>query len=316
MQVRFALGSRRLFTLEDALGMSSRKFYELTTEFFDKSAKDIEMQELLAWWDEQIFPATENLLICPQSRRTNKGKGKASIVPTPIASDDEDVDMASDASMDFKEIDESDDSGSEFAISEEEDEAAFVASDSDKEALILSAAAEMLLQNQTPLPSGASGSSQRAPTNKGAALAAAAAERCMGRANKDINDNDYMSDNEDKAELGDSGSDSDTDCPKKHMTLAQLRAEKKEHRWKTNKWKKEIKVKEKKLMRELGLRFTYAEKLLLALLRHHPELKDVWGDLEESIPIIKPTMAEQPDNLKLTLLPFQCESLFWMRKQE
>ncbi|KAG6912757.1 hypothetical protein DXG01_012401, partial [Tephrocybe rancida] len=59
-----------------------------------------------------------------------------------------------------------------------------------------------------------------------------------------------------------------------------------------------------------------AEKSSLALLRHHPELKDVWGDLEESIPIIKPTMAEQPDNLKLTLLPFQRESLFWMRKQE
>ncbi|KAG6904079.1 hypothetical protein DXG01_012746, partial [Tephrocybe rancida] len=188
MQVRFALGSRRLFTLEDALGMSSRKFYELTTEFFDKSAKDIEMQELLAWWDEQIFPATENLLICPQSRRTNKGKDKASDVPTPIASDDEDVDMASDASMDFKEIDESDDSGSEFVVSEEEDEAAFVASDSDEEALMLSAAAEMSLQNQTALPSAASGSSQRAPTNKGAALAA---ERRMGRANKGIDVNDY-----------------------------------------------------------------------------------------------------------------------------
>ncbi|KAG6915464.1 hypothetical protein DXG01_011331, partial [Tephrocybe rancida] len=102
----------------------------------------------------------------PPSRRTNKGKGKASVVPTPIASDGEDVDMASDASMDFKEIDESDDSGSEFVVSEEEDEAAFVASDSDEEALMLSAAAEMSLQNQTALPSAASGSSQRAPTNK------------------------------------------------------------------------------------------------------------------------------------------------------
>lgn len=29
-----------------------------------------------------------------------------------------------------------------------------------------------------------------------------------------------------------------------------------------------------------------------------------------------PTKADQPANLKLTLLPFQRESLFWMRKQE
>ncbi|KAG6903593.1 hypothetical protein DXG01_016591, partial [Tephrocybe rancida] len=67
----------------------------------------------------------------------------------------------------------------------------------------------------------------------------------MGRANKGIDVNDYMSDDEDEAELGDSGSDSD------------LRAEKKEHRRKTDEWKKEIKVEEKKLMRELGRRLTY-----------------------------------------------------------
>lgn len=59
-----------------------------------------------------------------------------------------------------------------------------------------------------------------------------------------------------------------------------------------------------------------AEKSALALRRHHPELRDVWGDLEESIPIVVPTEAKQPSNLKLTLLPFQRESLFWMRKQE
>jgi hypothetical protein len=52
------------------------------------------------------------------------------------------------------------------------------------------------------------------------------------------------------------------------------------------------------------------------LKRHHPELNDVWGDLEANIKIIEPTKAKQPANLKLTLLPFQCESLYWMRKQE
>jgi hypothetical protein len=45
-------------------------------------------------------------------------------------------------------------------------------------------------------------------------------------------------------------------------------------------------------------------------------LNDVWGDLEMGIPIPQPEKAPQPANLKLTLLPFQQESLFWMRKQE
>ncbi|KAF8164913.1 SNF2 family N-terminal domain-containing protein [Crassisporium funariophilum] len=59
-----------------------------------------------------------------------------------------------------------------------------------------------------------------------------------------------------------------------------------------------------------------AERSTIALRRNHPELKDVWGDLEEKIAIVEPQKAEQPANLKLTLLPFQQESLFWMRKQE
>jgi DNA repair protein RAD16 len=59
-----------------------------------------------------------------------------------------------------------------------------------------------------------------------------------------------------------------------------------------------------------------AEKSTIALRKHHPELKDVWGDLAANIPIVVPTKADQPANLKLTLLPFQRESLFWMKKQE
>jgi DNA repair protein RAD16 len=59
-----------------------------------------------------------------------------------------------------------------------------------------------------------------------------------------------------------------------------------------------------------------AEKSTIALHKHHHELRDVWGDLAANIPIIAPTEAEQPANLKLTLLPFQRESLFWMKKQE
>jgi DNA repair protein RAD16 len=50
--------------------------------------------------------------------------------------------------------------------------------------------------------------------------------------------------------------------------------------------------------------------------KHHPELRNVWGDLEKRVVINTPQKAEQPRNLKVTLLPFQCESLFWMQNQE
>ncbi|KAH7924828.1 hypothetical protein BV22DRAFT_1012466 [Leucogyrophana mollusca] len=69
-------------------------------------------------------------------------------------------------------------------------------------------------------------------------------------------------------------------------------------------------------MEELGRRLTYAEKSGLALRLHHPELRDVWGDLEANVSVPIPVKAEQPPGLKVTLLPFQLESLFWMRKQE
>ena len=59
-----------------------------------------------------------------------------------------------------------------------------------------------------------------------------------------------------------------------------------------------------------------AERSTIALYRHHPELRTVWGDVEESIKIVIPEKAAQPEELKLKLLPFQQESLFWMRKQE
>ena len=42
----------------------------------------------------------------------------------------------------------------------------------------------------------------------------------------------------------------------------------------------------------------------------------MWGDLEQQIPVIVPEKAEQPTGLKAILLPFQQESLSWMRKQE
>ncbi|KAG6903646.1 hypothetical protein DXG01_016049 [Tephrocybe rancida] len=58
MQVRFVMSSQQLFMQDDGL-MSSRKFYEYTIEFFDKFSNTSRMRDLLAWWDQQIFPATE-----------------------------------------------------------------------------------------------------------------------------------------------------------------------------------------------------------------------------------------------------------------
>ncbi len=42
----------------------------------------------------------------------------------------------------------------------------------------------------------------------------------------------------------------------------------------------------------------------------------MWGDLTKNIEIIKPVPMEAHPSLKLTLLPFQKESLYWMKKQE
>jgi len=59
-----------------------------------------------------------------------------------------------------------------------------------------------------------------------------------------------------------------------------------------------------------------AERTTIALQRNHPELQGVWVNLEANTPKGIPQKATQPTDLKVTLLPFQLESLFWMRKQE
>lgn len=100
------------------------------------------------------------------------------------------------------------------------------------------------------------------------------------------------------------------------MTMSELRQNKREHRKTLLASRRANKKEEQEMIRVLGRRLTHAERTSLALKRNHPELNDVWGDLEAKIKIIEPTKAKQPANLKLTLLPFQCESLYWMRKQE
>jgi DNA repair protein RAD16 len=51
------------------------------------------------------------------------------------------------------------------------------------------------------------------------------------------------------------------------------------------------------------------------LLKHHPELKTMWSDLE-AIPPIKYTPASQPQFISLQLKSYQLEGLDWMIKQE
>ncbi|ODN78317.1 hypothetical protein L202_03960 [Cryptococcus amylolentus CBS 6039] len=76
------------------------------------------------------------------------------------------------------------------------------------------------------------------------------------------------------------------------------------------------KKKEKELSKKLGRKLTNGEKNLIALCMYHPELEHVWGDLENKLAPVKPTTMEPHPSLKLTLLPFQKESLYWMKQQE
>ncbi|KAF8119800.1 P-loop containing nucleoside triphosphate hydrolase protein [Boletus edulis] len=77
----------------------------------------------------------------------------------------------------------------------------------------------------------------------------------------------------------------------------------------------ETRKEQRLLAQKLGRQLTSAEKTSLALQKHHPDLRDVWENLEE-LPVVTPERAEQPAGLKVTLLPFQQESLWWMGGQE
>lgn len=57
------------------------------------------------------------------------------------------------------------------------------------------------------------------------------------------------------------------------------------------------------------------EKVNKQLLEFHPELATVWDDLDKASMVV-PELADQPEGLRLSLLPFQREGLGWMRKQE
>ncbi|KJA21693.1 hypothetical protein HYPSUDRAFT_41836 [Hypholoma sublateritium FD-334 SS-4] len=274
-------------------------------------------------------PAKAKATTTPSTR--NKGKGKAKAVSPPSSEDEinsaeEGIEYDEDAAL---EIEESDDSGSEFQASEEES-----MNEEDEEIMLDAAVRESL---QTADADVASSSSNRITgPSREAQLRAAAAERRLTRKNKAIDVDDHEEAYMDSDALDIDSSDEEPLMsptrgkgkaspktksvsiarPPKVMTVAEMKRARKEARLASIAGRKANKKEEIALIKKLGRRLTHAERTSIALRRHHPELRDVWGDLSKDIPIIIPTKAKQPDNLKLTLLPFQQESLYWMREQE
>ncbi|ORX37998.1 SNF2 family N-terminal domain-domain-containing protein [Kockovaella imperatae] len=79
---------------------------------------------------------------------------------------------------------------------------------------------------------------------------------------------------------------------------------------------KPIRKAEAALKKKLGRKLTNGEKNFIRLSHHHEELVNVWGDLQETVVPIKPVTMEAHPSLKIKLLPFQKESLYWMKEQE
>ncbi|KAF6762503.1 DNA repair protein rad16 [Ephemerocybe angulata] len=276
-----------------------------------------------------------------------KGKAKAPRTPTPEPEFDEDDDE------DKASIEESDVSGSEFEGSDDsEAEDDDFDDDSEAEEVMLTAAIQASLKSASASTKNGEGSSSSAasPTRRSAAaLRAAAAERRIARqqglevsfdvddSQMEVDDDESLPElNEDEESALSSADDEPLASPKgkgkakakgkqpakkvtstpKVMTMAQLRKARREENALKKDSKKMKKQEERKLALELGRPLTHAEKTGLALRTHHPELRDIWGDLEAAKVTTVPEKADQPEGLKVILLPFQRESLAWMRKQE
>ncbi|OBZ71848.1 DNA repair protein RAD16 [Grifola frondosa] len=222
-------------------------------------------------------------------------------------------------------IDESDDSESEFELSDDESPLEEIQEDDqeengfgddlaqegfDDDEVMMDAAIKMSLDaarlqsdRKTGASSGGAGSSKsHVPISRAAALRAAAAERRLAASQKEIIDVDaFSSSDEFQVEALESDDDSEPLSKGKGKGKAVNTSKPME---------------EADMRKKLGRKLTHSEKTTVALHKHHPELRDVWGDLERDIAVVVPKKAPQPVNLKATLLPFQQESLFWMKKQE
>ncbi|CAE6397215.1 unnamed protein product [Rhizoctonia solani] len=209
---------------------------------------------------------------------------------------------------------------------------------SEDEAIMLEAAIHASLAPNGGVDENGAGPSKPRPSaatarNKAAALRAAAAERRLG-VKKDDSDSDSdefeldeEDDDEESAVLTD---DSDNlDGPSKQssksgqkakktgiMTIEKMKDERRAEKAASRSEMVPIASALRKKRKQLGRKLTWAERTAVMLSVHHPELQDVWGDLEKTIKPVAPQKADQPEGLKVTLLPFQQESLHWMRKQE
>lgn len=115
------------------------------------------------------------------------------------------------------------------------------------------------------------------------------------------------------ARIGKASSDDGVVTPER---LAELKAERKQRAAAKAEARKPLDKMIKEEIKRLGRKLTQGEKNACSLKVHHPDLVDVWGDLQKRVKVIKPVTMEAHPSLKLTLLPFQKESLYWMRKQE
>ncbi|KAI5122131.1 hypothetical protein M0805_000779 [Coniferiporia weirii] len=285
--------------------------------------------------------------------KRKRGGGKSTVqVSQPPAneaeSDSNEDELVSEDGMDFDEnveLAESDDSGSVFEAEDDDDgndddfevkpsarksprkRRAAVVDESDEdevEAQMLRHAIELSKRAEEE-PRGLVGASSSSASALRAA--AAAAEHRIATSNVlDIDDaimfnsSDASSDEEPLAKgsgknnaeakgKGKARAKPEEDLHLTTMTYAQLSKKRRAE-------KRALREQERELRRTLGRRPTYAERTTINLHKHHPELRTVWGDLETRVKPVTPLKAEQPEMLKINLLPFQLESLHWMREQE
>ncbi|EPQ59717.1 hypothetical protein GLOTRDRAFT_71378 [Gloeophyllum trabeum ATCC 11539] len=200
---------------------------------------------------------------------------------------------------------------------------------SEDETILMDEAVRQSLQDASNETGAGTSSGARAGNPKAALLAAAAERRLAASKIEDVPEYnsdalDGLSEEEEplskvkgkKKATKKSAKKKTSDFVANFMTMDDLYAERREARRRAKAERNVLKVEENKLRSKLGRKLTHAEKTTVALSLFHPELKDAWGDFEKKVAIVQPEKAEQPAKLKATLLPFQLESLFWMRKQE
>ncbi|KAJ2923513.1 hypothetical protein H1R20_g13580, partial [Candolleomyces eurysporus] len=273
-----------------------------------------------------------------QAAAKGKGKGKAKAVEPPSSEDE--PEGSEDEEMDNASIEESEASGSEFEASEDDNDSFEEEDEEETEEIMLAAAVRESFQSANNPRNGESSSSSS--RQSAAALRAAAVERRLTRRLKgqgvDVDDYQMDVDEDDEESASESDVSSEEEPLSKRqsakkgkgkgkapvkketkvMTMTELLKISREEKKQALSAKSARRKQQRELARKLGRPLIQSEKNTLALEEHHPELRDIWGDLESQKPAstVEPEKAEQPDKLKVTLLPFQRESLYWMRKQE